>query len=347
MPNISDIFNGDAFNVLSLTRNINNIPYKPSRIEELGIYDGDGDGAGAGVNTQRLAVVNVDQVLQVIPDTALGTMPNKQQTNPGDIRYFTIPHLPLNDNVMAWELQGQTTLGDIGSAGDSQQLLSVQQAITNKQGLMVQNHMLTWEWMRMNSIKGILLDADGSTVLYNWFTEFGVTPHELTWTVATEGDINTVCDAIVRHTTNVLGNDRASGIHCFVGSDFMTALKNDPALQPGFLRYPNEAPGALYRESTVYGTINYNGITFEEYRGLLGGNPYVAADEAYAFPLGTNAFIRRNGPGDLSVAQGTMGMPMYSSRKELDFGTGWGLHSQSNPMFMCQRPGVLTKISLA
>jgi len=144
----------------------------------------------------------------------------------------------------------------------------------------------------------------------------------------------------------VLGNDRASGIHCFVGSDFMTALKNDPALQPGFLRYPSEAPGALYRESTVYGTISYNGVTFEEYRGLLGGNPYVAADKGYSFPLGTNAFIRRNAPGDLSAAVNRPGLPMYSSRKELDYGLGWGLHSQSNPIFMCQRPGVLTEITL-
>jgi hypothetical protein len=347
MPNIADVFNSDAFGAISMTQNINNIPYQPSRCESLGIFDGDGDGAGAGITTQQLAVVNVDNILQLISDEALATFPNFQQTDPADIRYITVPHLPLMDTVLAHELPGLPAFGQVGtSMSDTDMMQSVQSAITQKQAKMVANHRLTWEWMRLGSVKGILLDSNGTDVIYNWFTEFGITQKTITWTEATAGDINRVCDEINRHTADVLGQDSATGIHCFVGSDFMTALTNSPDLQPGFLRYPASAPGELYRENYVYGQLMYRGITFEEYRGQIGGNPYVAAAEGYSFPLGTNAFIRRNAPGDLSEAVGRPGLPMYSAREVKRFGTGWDLLTSSNPIFMCQRPQVLIKITV-
>lgn len=348
MPTISDVFNGDAFGRISMTQNINNIPYQPSRIESLGIFAGDGDGAGAGIETQQLAVVNVDQELQLISDSALATFPNFQQTDPADIRYITVPHLPLMDTILAHELPGLPAFGQVGtSMTDSQMSQSVQEAVTKKQAKMVSNHRLTWEWMRLGSIKGILLDSNGTDTIYNWFTEFDITQKTVTWTEATAGDINRVCDEINRHTADVLGQDSASGIHCMVGSDVMTALTNSADLQPGFLRYPSGAPGELYRTNYVYGQLMYKGITFEEYRGSIGGNPYIAATKGYSFPLGTNAFIRRNAPGDLSEAVGRPGLPMYSAREEKRFGTGWDILSSSNPIFMCQRPGVLIELTLA
>ncbi len=345
MPTISDVFNGDAFGNISLTQNVNNIPFQPSRIESLGIFDGDGDGAGAGIETQQLAVVNVDEELQLIAEAALGTYPNFQQTDPANIRYITVPHLPLRDNVMAHEVPSVAKFGQVGSTmNDANMVESIQSVINRKQAKMMKNHRLTWEYMRLGAVKGILLDSDGTTTIYNWFTEFSITQKTDTWTEATAGDFNRICDVINKHTADVLGQDSHSGIHALVGSDFMTAIADSADLQPGFLRYQE---GSFFRENYVYGTINYKGITFEEYRGQIGGSPYIAADECYTFPLGTNAFVRRNAPGTLAEAVGRPGLPAYSAREPMKFGTGWELMTQSNPIFMCQRPGVLTKITVA
>ena len=74
---ISDVFNGDAFSTIALTKNINNIPYNPKRIEQMGLFEGDGaGGAGAGIDTQRVAVASIDGVLQLIPATGLATFEN-------------------------------------------------------------------------------------------------------------------------------------------------------------------------------------------------------------------------------------------------------------------------------
>jgi hypothetical protein len=345
MPTISDVFNSDAFGVISMTENINNIPYTPSRIEAMGLYNGDGAGAGAGITTQQLAVVNTDGLLQLIPAAALSTMPNFQKVDQSDIRYITVPHLPLNYDVLAHELPGKSAFGmPDATMNDSQRQINVQEAISNKQALMVRNHHLTWEYMRLASLKGILLDADGSTVLYNWFTEFDITQKTITWTVATLDDINGVCDEINKHIADVLGADSYTGITCFVGNDFMTSLTNDPSLENGFIRL-NE--GSFYRENFVYGSFTYKGISFENYRGMVGGDDLVETNKGYAFPTGTNAFVRRNAPGDLDEAVGRPGLPMYSARERKKFGIGWDLHSQSNPIFMCQRPGVLVEVTTA
>ena len=55
----------------------------------------------------------------------------------------------------------------------------------------------TLEFLRIGALKGIILDADGSTVIFNLFTEFGVVQQTV--------DMN--LDA---GTTNVLGNIRAA-----------------------------------------------------------------------------------------------------------------------------------------
>lgn len=347
MANIVDVFNGDAFGVISMTKNINNVPYKPRFLEDMGLFEGDGAGSGmAGIDTQQLAVVNVRNVLTLIPAAALATMPNFQDTDPEDIRYITVPHLPLNDTVLAHELPGKTRFGDM--TGDvmspTQMVSSVQQAVTKKQAKMVENHNLTWEWQRVASIKGILLDADGSKVLYNWFETFGITPNTTTYTPATPGDIDVVCDKINKDIPDALGNDSFTGITMLVGADFMTAVTQDASLNDGFIRLND---GEFYRSNFIYGSFEYKGINFVHYRGNVGGTPYIADDKGFAFPTGTNSFIRRNAPGDLDEAVRRPGLPMYSARERKRFGTGWDLHSQSNPIFMCQRPEVLVEVTLA
>ena len=363
MPNIADVFNSDAFGVVSLTKNINNIPYTPSTIEAMGIYEGDtgstgestgepttdestdvGGGGGAGIDTQQLAVVNNNGLLQLIPAAALGTMPNFQITDPSDIRYITVPHLPLNDSVLAHEVVPKVSFGDTVSGVMTETALrnTIEMALTKKQQLMVKNHRLTWEWMRVQSLKGVLLDANGTDVIYDWFTEFGINKKTITWTAATLGDIDRVCDEINAHMADVLGQDSHTGITIFVGNQFMTELTKDPSLNNGFIRL-NE--GAFYRENYVYGSFHYKGIDFVNYRGTLGGIPYFADTEGIAVPRGTNAFIRRNAPGDLLEAVGRDGLPMYSAREMKKFGLGWDLHSQSNPIFMAQRPGVIVEVT--
>ena len=50
MPNILDVFNGDAYSVVSLTKGIEQLPFKPGRLGASGLF------TVTGVDTWMIAI---------------------------------------------------------------------------------------------------------------------------------------------------------------------------------------------------------------------------------------------------------------------------------------------------
>ena len=103
--------------------------------------------------------------------------------------------------------------------------------------------------------------------------------------------------------------------------------------------------------------FTYAGVTFEEYRGQaaylqangeLGTRRFIAPGEAHAFPLGTvDTFGTYFAPADFNETVNTLGQPLYAKQAPRQFDRGTDLHTQSNPLPMCHRPGVLVKLTAA
>jgi hypothetical protein len=99
--------------------------------------------------------------------------------------------------------------------------------------------------------------------------------------------------------------------------------------------------------------FTYGGITFEEYRGQATDTSgtarrFIAAGEAHAFPLGTiDTFGTYFAPADFNETVNTVGQPLYAKQEPRKFDRGTDLHTQSNPLPMCHRPGVLVKLTVA
>lgn len=94
-----------------------------------------------------------------------------------------------------------------------------------------------------------------------------------------------------------------------------------------------------------------SGIIFEEYRGQARDadgtvRKFIADDEAHAFPMGTmDAFETLFAPADFVETTNTMGLELYAKQEIRKFGRGVDLHTQSNPLPICYRPGVLVKLT--
>ena len=72
---------------------------------------------------------------------------------------------------------------------------------------------------------------------------------------------------------------------------------------------------------------------------------FVPDDRAYCAPLDVpQMFITRFAPADHVDAVNTIGLPFYSSIEMLDHGKGVSLHSQSNPITLCTRPGAVVEL---
>jgi hypothetical protein len=120
--------------------------------------------------------------------------------------------------------------------------------------------------------------------------------------------------------------------------------------------YQNWQQGAVLINDMRSG-FSYSGITFEEYRGqasfvqadgTLGTRRFIAAGEAHAFPVGTvDTFATYFAPADFNETVNTLGQPLYAKQEPRKFDRGTDLHTQSNPLPMCHRPGVLIKLTSA
>lgn len=333
-----DIFNDDAFSVVSLTDVVNKMPYLPGQIGAMGLF------VETGVATTTVAIDEKNGVLSLVKTTARGAPGVQNTSGKGKTRSFKVPHVQLDDAVMADEVQNVRTLGS------TDRVQGVQQVVNDKLAEMILKHDLTLENLRLGAIKGLILDADGST-LFDLFAEFGISANstvdmDLDNSNPAKGALRKKCAAIVRTITEKLGGVPFTGIHCLAGKDFMDDLIAHPEVRETYLNTPQ---AAQLRENGAFQVIRFGGIDFEEYRGasstVVGGTGVGIADgEAQFFPKGVPGLFRQwNAPADLVETVNTIGLPRYARQYAMPNGKGITLEAQMNPLPICTRPEALVK----
>lgn len=338
MPTINPFLDNDAFNLISLTKAINILPNNYGRLRELNLFP------GRGVTTRQIMVEEQNGVLNLLSTLPVGSPGQQGKQGKRKVRSFVIPHIPHDDVIMPEEFQG------VRAFGSENQMQSLAGMVNTKQQNMRNKHAITLEHLRMGALKGIILDADAS-VLYNLYTEFGITPKVVDFALDVDAtDILAKCREVLRHVEDNLLGEVASGVHCLVDADFFDALIAHPNVEKFWLGHQ----AALQLTGTA-GDPRKNfvlgGITFEEYRGTAtdaSGNArkFIAADEGHAFPTGTmNTFETLFAPADFNETVNTIGLEIYSKMEPRKMGRGMDLHTQSNPLPICNRPGLLVKVT--
>ena len=336
MPTL-DVFNQDAFSLMSLTAAINKAPYKPSRIGQLGLF------GEQRISTTQVMVEERDGLLSLIPTTPRGGPADSIGAMPRTVRSFVVPHLARESTILADEIQ------NVRAFGSENELQAVQAVVDGRLAALRAMHEVTLEYHRIGAIKGLILDADGVTPIYNLFTEFGITPQTFAWDIAAHDsafDVGKACRDLLRYVEDNLQGERMTGIHVLVGKDFFEALTTHDDVIAAYERWQD---GQALRTDMRSG-FSFCGITFEEHRGRAtapGGTVrrFVEEDEGHAFPLGTmDTFATYYAPADFNETANTMALPLYAKQEPRKFDRGTDLHTQSNPLPMCHRPGVLVKL---
>jgi hypothetical protein len=151
------------------------------------------------------------------------------------------------------------------------------------------------------------------------------------------------------HIEENLRGEFMSGVRVLCSPEFFAKLVAHSKVEKA---YENYAQGAMLRDDVRSG-FSFGGIVFEEYRGqatTMDGSVqrFIAAGEAHAFPMGTvDTFATYFAPADFNDTVNTLGQPMYAKQEPRKFDRGTDLHTQSNPLPMCHRPGVLVKLLMA
>lgn len=331
---MTDIMNDDAFSVTSLTAGINNVEHVPGRAGELVFA-----GVGEGVTTTTVTFEIKDEGLTLLTSQPRGGTGDRQTDEKSRLVSLAIPHIPAYDTILADKLL------NVRVFGSTNQLSGAQSVVDQSNAKMARNHDLTIEYLRLGALKGQVIDGDGSTVLANLFTTFGVSPEaEVDFELDDANtDLRGKCSTVIRkmHTNAKTIIPASAHVHAFVAPEFIDMLLNHPAYKEVGKAGAENAKRML-ADSYVFGAVEFGGIIFEEYRG--GGGVGIDAGKAQFFWSGVpGLYAEYYAPADYMETVGTIGLPRYSKMEALPFNKGAKIETQQNPLPICLRPKTLMR----
>ncbi len=326
-------FATDAFNMVALTAAINKIPNNYGRLEQLNLMPPE------GVRTRTILIEEMSGVLNLLPTMPIGAPGTLGITGKRKVRSFVIPHIPHDDVVLPEEVQG------IRAFGSENEVEALSNLIARKLQNMRNKHAITLEHLRMGALKGVILDADGST-LYDLYSEFGISAKSVNFALSTTTtEVLLKVLEVKRHIEDNLRGEFMTGIMCLCSQGFFDALTTHGKVKEAYARW--QQGQILFTDNRT--NFTFGGITFEEYRGQAtdaAGNvrKFVADDEAHFFPLGTASTFRTHfAPADFNETANTLGLPLYAKQAPRKFERGTDLHTQQNPLPLCLRPECLVR----
>lgn len=332
--NLVDVFNSDAWSMITMTEAVNEADYKPELLGRMGIFE------EVPVATDTVVVEKRGDVLELVPTAergAPGTQVNRDKRNALPLQ---VPHLPTSFTVRADEVRG------IRAFGSTDDMETVETVRDEKLRKAVRRLELTLENLRLGAIKGQLLDADGSTIL-DLFTAFDVSQEaEVDFELddaATK--VRLKCSAIRRTMAKNLkmGGSQDFPIHALCGDTFFDNLINHADVKTAYERFQ---AGEALRQDYTYGRFFFAGIMFHNYRGTDDGSTVgVNTNKAQFFPQVEGLFRNYFAPADTMSTVNTLGLPFYvipTIDAERPTDPKWiGADVQSNPLPICVRPKVL------
>ena len=333
-----DIFNNSAFSTTSLSGFVQKMPYVPQLLGSLNLF------TPKPVRTRNIFVDRTEGGLTLIPTSADGAPPESLDSTTRDAVALKTRRLAKQFTIYASELDG------IRASGTESELMAVQTEFNSRMLRIRADMELTHEHHRLGALQGLLLDADGSTVLYNYASEFNeaiptATSFELD--VATT-DVIGICKDIARSMARS-GKGALAGatIHSLAGDDFYDRLVTHPNVEKFYLN--QMAATALRDQAAIFESFTIGGITFHNYRGTDDNSTVaIPTAEAKFFPIGaTGVFEVAYSPLESIGFVNTPGQPLYAMNipdRDRNMWVKGELYSY--PLYMCSQPRVLRRGTL-
>lgn len=326
-----DVFKGDAFHYTKLVAAINKYPHYPTKLGRMGIFE------ESGVPTLTVAIEMQGGKLTLVQSMARGAPGAAKNPERRNIRDVRTTHLPQRVSVMADEVIG---LRSFGTERDTETLMNL---LMSKVKVARTDLDLTHEYQRMGALKGLVLDADGST-LYDFHNLFGVT--KTTFNFDLINDATPVLEKCVQYKRAIetqLGGVAFAGLDMLCSAEFFDEFTSHPDVKS---TYQAQSGGELRRDKRD--GFEYGGIFFEEYRGQIGATRFIAAGRAIPIPRGVpDLFKTYFSPAPYMEAVGTEGLPFYMKSESMKFDVGVEYDIQSNPLHICTRPEAIIEAGMS
>jgi len=303
-----DIFKNNAFSAISLTRAIQDVKFTPNFLTSLNLTTRD------PIRTADFVIEKRADSQRLIPVTERSAPRPRQVRDRRTVRNFTTVRTAKTDSLRASELQ------NIRGFGTESELEAVAVEVVKRMGKLRQDLALTMEFRNLGMIQGKILDSDGSTVLSNWFTEFGISePTELAFNFASRTGLHAyIKQNIIRPIVRALGGRAPTGMRivALCGDSFYDALVENSEVRATYLNYLEAARlrGGSNGIGSAFETFSFGNVDFINYRGTDDNSTIaIAADKARFFPVGVpDMFVEVLSPGENLDFVNTLGQELYA-----------------------------------
>lgn len=328
--------NADLFTASEMTDAVNKLPLTVSRFG--GMFE------SKGVRTTQVAVEIRQGRIVLISDQERGSEPehidgvNRRR----QIRYLTTTHLAQADVIAPEDLQDVRAFG-------STELVSAATVINDRMSVLKRNLDMTLEWHRLGAVKGVVLDADGRTVLHNIYDTFGVTPGkaDIKFPATISDTENQVLTSIVnarRKAEAAMQGNPYGHFECIIGSDAYDMLTSHRLVREYWERWMASHASFGDNDWRTRG-FPYGGIVFREASEVVGGRQLVDPKKGHLYPVGPGIWKTYNAPADWMETVNTVGLPFYARMDEKRRSRGYDLEVQSNPLTLCLFPEALVELT--
>lgn len=337
MPSM-DVFNSSAFSTTSLTGMVENSDFVPSFLGSLNIFE------PMPVRTKNIFVDRRNGTQVLIPTSPAGAPPEEMANHERSAVSLEATRLAKAFTLYAHEVQG------LRGFGSETELETVAAEYARRSQKLMSDMDLTHEAHRLGALQGIVLDADGSTVIYDYFTEFAESQAApVTFELDQPGtDVNGICKSIIRAMSRAARGafTQATTVHALAGDAFYDALISHPNVEKFYMSW--QAAQGL-RETQAFESFNFGNITFHNYRGTDDNSTVAIADnECKFFPIGARDLFKvAYAPHESWEFANTPGRERYMTNvldTKRQMWTKGELYSY--PLYICQQPRVLQRATL-
>jgi hypothetical protein len=343
---MANVFSDSVFDTLTLTAALLELGTIPGRAGTLAFQ-----GVGDGVETTEVEIESLPEGLSLVKTSLRGAPPPLENADKRNMLKLNIPFIQLSDTIFAASIQNVREFG-------SNELQTADSVVNKRLAKMNRRLDLTLEHHRLGALRGIIKDADGST-LCDLFSEFGflnsdgiAAAEEFEFSldnygnVGVDNSIRIQCQAVKRYMvrnakTNIPPEAK---IWAFCGDNFFDKLLEHPSVRNTYDGYAaaQSALGGNY----ALNVFEFGGVFFENYQGTDDNSTVaIAPDECRFFLTGVPELYEEwYAPADFMHAANTLGLPRYADlQDDNNHGKSVSLIVEMCPLPICVRPQTLCR----
>lgn len=336
MVAIINPFDAGGYSLAEMTQAINILPNVYTRLGQMGLFRFE------GVTQRSVIIEQAEGVLNLLPTVPLGGPATVANRDLRSMRSFTVPWIPHDDAITPQDIQGVRGFG-VADAADP--LATVME---RKLTRMRVKHAQTREYMEINALRGVVKDGAG-VMLYNYFTEFGLTQLEVDFVLGTATtNVQAKVRTLLRLVEEELKGETMTGVHALVSPEFFDKLIGHAKVEDAYKYYASTGAQPL-REDTRR-RFPFSGVVFEEYNATVtlstgGTEKLVPVGEGIAFPLGTlDTFVTYGAPANLIETVNTVGLPIYARQLARPDGSAIEVKTEASILPVNKRPRLAVRI---